>query len=124
VGIFYHIQKLRIQVRLTLEIKNQVKQVLMNIVNGLGKEIFLQHTGWSSKLPQPARALGATQVTTGGRLKTDADGVSPLYWPAANFAELVAAPHFQRIHQAPRCKLTNKVNGIVQVKIQTGLFVN
>jgi hypothetical protein len=69
VGVSNHLQKVRVQVWLPLEIEDQVKQFPVNFIDGLPEKILLQHAGRPGELTKTTGALGAAKVAAGGWLK-------------------------------------------------------
>lgn len=105
VGIFHHFQEIGIQVRLALEIKDEVKKLFMNFINGSFEEIILQHAGRTGKLPQAAGAFGATQVATGGWLKGNGNRITPLNRFVKQPACIKTAEHFNAVYKTTEGKL-------------------
>src|SRR5436190_4619109 len=60
--ITYHIQEIRVQVRLPLEIEYEVEKVFIKLVDRFGKKISLQHPGRPCKGSQPAWAFRAAKI--------------------------------------------------------------
>ena len=78
-SIRHHLQKLRIDVRLSLEIKNQENQLFMQLIDGFAEKIGLQIARFPRKRPQSAGAFRAAQVAGRGGLDADRDRHSPLH---------------------------------------------
>lgn len=68
-GIGHHIQKVFVEVGLSLKVEDQVKQVPVYLVNCLFKELIIQHAFGAGKLAKSAWALRTTQIAGGSRLK-------------------------------------------------------
>ena len=66
VCILDHVQEFRIDVRLTLEIKNQPGQFPMHTINELAKEIYFHISSIPCEGPESARTLGTTKITGSG----------------------------------------------------------
>ena len=60
VGILHHIQEMRIDIGLTLEIKDQPGQFAMHGINDLSKKIIFHVTGVAGESTQAAGAFRAT----------------------------------------------------------------
>lgn len=73
-GIADHGKEFRVQVGFSLKIKSQIREILVDIIDGLPEEVLLQHTGWSGKGPETAGAFRAAQVAGGGGFEGNGDG--------------------------------------------------
>ena len=78
-GILDHVQEFRIDIRLTLEIKDQVDQPTVQFIDHLAEKIFLHVAGLPGKRSQATRTFRATQVAGRGGLDGDGHRRAPLY---------------------------------------------
>jgi hypothetical protein len=89
----------------------------VNFINGSGKKTLFQHTYWTGKCPQAARTLWTAEIATGGRLKRNRNGITPLYGLSQPFAGIKTTEYFDPIPTSFYSKLTCKINAIVPIKI-------
>ena len=73
-SIAHHIQKLRVQIGLSLKVKSEVPQGGCQLVNHRLKALLLQHARGAGEAPQTTGALRAAQVAARRRLKSQRDG--------------------------------------------------
>jgi hypothetical protein len=63
IGISNHFQKIRIEVRFPLKIKDKEGQIPINLVYCFSKKIDFKGSRFSGKLPQSTGAFRTTQIT-------------------------------------------------------------
>ncbi len=117
-GIFYHVQKVSVQVGLSLEIENQIKQFLMYLINCFAEKILLQHSCRSCKSPETAWTFRAAQVATRRWFKGNGNRISPLYGLFGQLSGIESCKQFNAIPHSAKSELTHQVQGIVQVEIR------
>lgn len=88
----------------------------MDIIDGLLEKIFFQHTGRTREGPQATGAFRTTQITTGGGLKRDGKGKTPLYRLFHPSAQIITGEKFRSIPYPPHRKFGQKVDTIVEVE--------
>src|SRR5258706_10697284 len=96
-SIFNHVQKIRVQIRFTLEIKNEIKKIFVKLINCLAEKIFLQHSRWTGKRPESTRTFRTPEITGSGRLKRDGNRIAPLYRLLCPFTHVITAEDFHSI---------------------------
>ena len=62
IGIFYHVQKVRIDVGFALKIKNQVQQIFVQLVNRIFKKVGFEIASRTGKGAESTRTFGAAEV--------------------------------------------------------------
>jgi hypothetical protein len=68
-GVTHHIEKLRIDKRLSLEIKNEIEQIFVKIIHGIPEKICFQVARVPGECPEATGAFRAAQVAGSGRFK-------------------------------------------------------
>lgn len=81
-GILYHFQKFWIDVWFALKIKNQIDQIIGQLINGVFEKVRFKVSCFARKAPQTARAFRATEVTSGSWFKGYGEWVAPMNLPA------------------------------------------
>lgn len=76
-GIAHHVQKLRINVRFTLEVEDDKQQIRSQFVDGLAKEVRFKVAGIPGEGPQSAGAFRAAQIACGGGFEGDGKRAAP-----------------------------------------------
>lgn len=114
-GILDHVQKIRIDVWLTLEVKDEVKQLIGNVVHCPGKEVGFQVASRPGKLAETTGAFGATKVTGSRWLKRHGKGLPPYYWSLQPPGGIVASRHLYGVDDAAWCQLPEEVQGVFRV---------
>ena len=94
------------------KIKDQIKQLIGDVVHGPGKEIGLQVSGWSGKLAQATGALGAPKVAGRGGLEGYSKWLPPNNRALKPTGGIVTRRHLHGVDNAARGKFPQKVQGV------------
>ena len=103
------------EIRLPLEIKNEIKQFPGKLVKGVPEKILLQHAGRTGERPQSAGAFRTPEVAGGGGFKGQGNRKSPLNGFTCPLAQVIAAQHFSSIPEAAEGELGQDIDAIVPV---------
>ena len=112
-GVPHHIQKFGVDVRLTLKIKIQVKQVAMQIIDRAAEKIFLHIARIAAESAQAAGAFRAAQVAGGSRFYTQCHWQAPLYRPAQEAGEVVRREYQCKIPGTPGSDFADKIETVI-----------
>lgn len=120
IGVFDHFQKIRVDVRLALKVKNEVKQLAVQLVDGFSKKIGFQIAGRPRKLPQAARTFGAAEVA--GRRRLDADGRrdAPLDGPSRPARQKITGQHEAEVPATADGHFSDETEAVVEVELHGG----
>jgi hypothetical protein len=77
-SILHHNQKIGIDIRLTLKVKNKIHQLVAQFVKALPEEILFKIAGGATEGTKSGGAFGASQIASGSWLEGDCHGQPPL----------------------------------------------
>lgn len=92
VGLADQGQEVRVDVRLTLEVKSHVTHVALDLAQDIAEEIGLEVTGGTRELFEARRTLRTTQVAGGGGLNAQREGLAPDQRFFEQAGQVVAGP--------------------------------
>jgi hypothetical protein len=105
----------------SLEIKTQVKKLLVHGINGLPEEIHLDGARWPCERFETTGALRATKVTGSGGLNGNGKWQPEHEGPADGLAQLVGTQNFECIPALSKGTFRQKVKKIVFIVPGHGL---
>lgn len=115
--VTHHVEELGVDVRLALEIEDEIEQLSVQFVNRFPEKILLQIARWSGEGPQPAGAFRAAEIAGSGGFQRDGHRHSPLHGLFHDFGELVGNIDFGHVPYSAQCELAEEIAGIVAIKL-------
>lgn len=76
--VFDHVQKIGIEIGFSLKVEDQISEIAVELIDGIAKEIGLEHAGGTGEGAQSARTFRATQVAGGGGFNRYGKWIAPM----------------------------------------------
>ena len=92
----------------------------MDLIDRLLKKRVFQHAGWPCKSTQSTGAFGAAQITTGGGLEGDGNGITPLHGLVQQTTGVKTAEDLSSVPQPPGAEFAQQVKTVIPIETGHG----